>query len=154
MLVWIVALQKRFNLLNAERRRSLTNVDNRVAVGTHWTQVFYRINSVLRPYFRQRFDMMYVDKTLGDLAIYVPKREAANAALSLVLFNTQITGLLIAFVPIDGNLAFRPFWQGHIFIDLVREIVPLWLVFVFPPSSKLPSMYGFLRCFGYSFLSR
>ena len=87
--------------------------------------------------------MMYVDKTLGDLAICVPKREAANAALSLVLFNTQITGLLIAFVPIDGNLAFPSFWQGRIFIDLVREVVPLRLVFGVSAHS-LPSMYGFL----------
>ena len=149
MLAGLAALQKCFDLFDAERSLSLTNVDNRMAVGAYRTEVFYWINCVLRSYFRQWFDMMHMNKAFSDFAVCITKREAADAAPLTVVINALLAGSWIAFVRINGDSPFRSFWQGDVFIDLVREVVPLWLVFRRLSRTTLssrPNLLSSFRC--------
>lgn len=72
-----------------------------MAIGTDWTQIFYGINLVFTVSFSDRFEMMYVDKIFANLSINVLKFELANTTTKTVMRDALCAGDRISFIGVD-----------------------------------------------------
>lgn len=60
-------------------------MQHRMAVGAHWDQVSFRIQTIVLFNLRQRHQMMNVDKAPTDIAIALRHIEAEHLALTAMI---------------------------------------------------------------------
>lgn len=80
-----------------------------MAIGTHGSQIGYRINLPLGPRFRQRLKMVNMHEPPGLWPINRLKVHVTDLADGPVTFKTSGTGLGIAFVGVDLHPIARAF---------------------------------------------
>lgn len=84
-------------------------MNNEVAVRTNRAQVIYRIDLILFTDFSKRFQMMHMNDSFPNFAVYFFKIKAANDAFSLIMFYALISSKTIPFVAIYIYLLFCAF---------------------------------------------